>query len=153
MILLSAEQSQAGLTHWGRVTQIYVSRVAVIGSDNGLSPGCRQAIICTNAVILLIRILRTNFRAILREIHTFSFKKMHLKMSSGRWQPFCLGLNMLTINLYYHYYCIIITVAAHLKCCHWPTWSQEQVLSRVEVLHEHGNVTWQKVAVLNHLQI
>ena len=28
------------------------------------------------------------------EIHTFSFKKMHLKMSPGKWQPFCLGLNV-----------------------------------------------------------
>ena len=34
---------------------------------------------------------------ILDEIHTFSFKKMHLKMSSGKWWPFCLGLNVLDI--------------------------------------------------------
>ena len=33
------------LTHWGRVTQICVSKLAIIGSDNGLSPGRRQAII------------------------------------------------------------------------------------------------------------
>ena len=50
-----------GLTHWGRVTQICVSDLTSIGSDNGLSPGRRQAIIRTNAVILLIRPLRTNF--------------------------------------------------------------------------------------------
>ena len=30
------------------------------------------------------------------EIHTFSLKKIHLKMSSGKWRPFCLGLNVLT---------------------------------------------------------
>ena len=29
------------------------------------------------------------------EIHTFSFKKMHLKLSSGKWRPSCLGLNVL----------------------------------------------------------
>ena len=34
----------------------------------------------------------TKFNEILIEIHTFSFKKMHLKMSSVKWQPFCLGL-------------------------------------------------------------
>ena len=30
------------------------------------------------------------------EIHTFSFKKIHLKMSSGKWRPLCLGLNVLS---------------------------------------------------------
>ena len=33
------------------------------------------------------------------EIHTISFKKMHLKMSSGKWQPFCLSLNVLIIGI------------------------------------------------------
>ena len=32
------------------------------------------------------------------EIHTFSFQKIHLKMSSGKWRPFCLGLNVLSIG-------------------------------------------------------
>ena len=34
----------------------------------------------------------TNFSEIAIEIQTFSFKKMHLKMSYGKWRPFCLGL-------------------------------------------------------------
>ena len=50
-----------------------------IGSDNGLSPGRRQAIIWTNAKILLIRPLGTNCSEILIEIHAFSFTKMYLK--------------------------------------------------------------------------
>ena len=29
-------------------------------------------------------------------MYTFTFKKMHLKMSSGEWRPFCVGLNVLT---------------------------------------------------------
>ena len=82
-------------THWGRVTHICVSKLTIIGSDNGMSPGRRQAIIWTNAGILLIGPPGTNFSEILIEIHTFSFKKMHLKMSSGKWRPFCLGLNVL----------------------------------------------------------
>ena len=53
----------------------------------------------TNAEILLIRTLGTNFSEILIEIQTFSFRKMHLKMSSGKWRPFCLGLNVLTYSL------------------------------------------------------
>ena len=83
------------LTHWGRVTHICVSKLSIIGSDNGLSPGRRQPIIWTNAGILLIRTLGINFSEILSEIHAFSFKKMHLKMSSAKRRPFCLGLNVL----------------------------------------------------------
>ena len=82
------------LTHWGRVTHICASKVTIIVSNNGLSPGRRQAIIWNNAGILLIGPLGTNFSGILIEIHTFSFMKMHLKMSSGKWRPFCLGLNV-----------------------------------------------------------
>ena len=33
--------------------------------------------------MLLIRTVRTNFSKILNEIHTFSFKKMNLKMRNG----------------------------------------------------------------------
>ena len=85
------------LTHWGRVTHICVGKLISIGSDNGLSPGRRQAIIWTNAGILLIGTLATNFSEILIEIHSFSFKKMHLKMSSAKGCLFSLGLNELTI--------------------------------------------------------
>ena len=85
----------SGLTHWGRVTHICVGKLTTIGSDNGLSPGRRQAIIWTNAGILLIRTLGTNFSEILCEIHSFSFSKMHLKMSSATWRLFGLGLNEL----------------------------------------------------------
>ena len=84
------------LTHWGRVTHIYFSKLTIIGSDNGLALTRWQAIIRTNAGILLIWTVGTNFSEILSEIHTFSFKKMHLKMSSVKWWQFCLGLNVLT---------------------------------------------------------
>ena len=83
------------LTHGGRVMHIYFSKL-IIGSDNCLLPGRRQAIIWTNAGILLIQTLGTNICEILSKAHTFSFKKMHLKMSSGKWRPFWLCLNVLT---------------------------------------------------------
>ena len=83
------------LTHWGRVTHICVGNLTIIGSDNGLSPGRRQAITWTNVGILLIGPLGTNFSEMLIEIHTFSFKKIHLKMLIGKWRPFCLSLNVL----------------------------------------------------------
>ena len=84
------------LTDWGRVTHICVSKLTIIGLDNGLSPGRRQAIIWTNAGILLIRPRGTNFSEILIGNQTFSFKKMHLMMSSAKWRLFYLGLNVLT---------------------------------------------------------
>ena len=86
------------LTHCSRATHICVGDLTIIGFDNGLSPGRRQAIIWTNAGIVLIGPFGTNFSDILIEIYTFAFKKMHLKMSSGKWWQFCLGLNMLRHN-------------------------------------------------------
>ena len=85
------------LTHWGRMTHICVSKLAIIGSDNGLSPDRRQAIIWTNAGLLLIWPLGTNFSEILTGILTFSFKKMRLKVSSADRWPFCIGFNVLRV--------------------------------------------------------
>ena len=70
------------LTHWDRVAHVCLCKPNNMGSDNGLSPGWRQAIIWTNAGIALTRTLATNFGEILGEILTFLFKNMHLKMSS-----------------------------------------------------------------------
>ena len=88
----------SGLTHWGRVMLICVSKLTTIGLDNGLSPG-HQAIIWTNVGILLIWPLGTNFSEILIEIDTFSFRKIYLKMSSGKRRPSCLGLNVVDSDL------------------------------------------------------
>ena len=80
-----------------RPSDAYMSvNYAIIGSDNGLSPGQRQAIIWTNPGILLMGLFWTNFVEILIKIDTFSSKKMHLKISSGKRRPFCLSLNVLS---------------------------------------------------------
>ena len=77
-----------------RPSDAYMHRnLTIIDSDKGLLPGWHQAIIWTNAGILLIGPLATNF--ILMEMLIFSFKKMHLKVSSGEWRPFCVGVNVL----------------------------------------------------------
>ena len=63
--------------------------------------------------ILFIGPWETNFSEILIGIQTFSFKKMHLKMLSAKWRPFCLDLNVLRVCketvksrvcLMFHYY-------------------------------------------------
>ena len=76
------------LSHWGRVTHICVSKLTIISSDNGLLPGWCQAIIWTNAEILLTGPLGTNFSEILIKIYVFSFWKMHWKLSPGKWDHF-----------------------------------------------------------------
>ena len=88
-------KARALLNHWGQVTHICISKLTSICSNNGLSSGWHQAIIWTNAGILLIEPLRTNISQSLIEIQTFLFKKMHSKVSS-KWWPFCIGLNDLT---------------------------------------------------------
>ena len=85
-----------GLNHWARVTHTCVGNLTIC-SDNGLSPVRRQAIIWTNAGILSIWPLETNFSEILIEILTVSFKNMRFKWSPANWLPFCLGLNVLNL--------------------------------------------------------
>ena len=80
------------LTHWGRVMHICVGKLTIIVSDNGLWPKWCQAIIWTNAGILLIGPLGTNFSEIL--INT-SLNKIRLKMSSAKCCSFRLSLNVL----------------------------------------------------------
>ena len=147
---------------------IYVSKLATIGSDNGLSPGRRQVIIWTNAGILLIRPLWTNFSEILIEIVIFSFKKMRLKVSSAKWRPLCLGLNVLRntfqcifsanvpgiINMYLTIIFLIwnsplpgtneLTHRGSVKrqICYWPGSSLLQVIITCLVPSHYLNQCW-----------
>ena len=121
--------TSAYITYWDRVTHLCGSKITIIGSDNGLSPGRRQAIILTNAGVLLIGPVGTKFSEILIEILTVPFKKMRLKWSSAKWRPFCLGLNVLiTISFGFFTPVLKITVVDTIRpskqvmtltCCHW----------------------------------
>ena len=82
------------------MTHICVGKLSIIGSENGLSPGRRQAIIWTNAEILLMGPLGTDFSEILIGIQIFLFKKLHLKTSSAKWRLSCLGLSELISSLW-----------------------------------------------------
>ena len=99
LTLLVMKPEYSILTHCGREKHICVSKLAIIGS---MSLACRlfgtKPIIWTNAGILLIGHLWTNFSEILSKIHTFSFNKMNLKVSARSW-PFCLSLNELNWSI------------------------------------------------------
>ena len=90
-------KKESVLTHWGRVTHKCISKLIIIGLDNGLAPGWRQAIIWTNAGIMLMGTLGIHLNEILSKVHTYSFKRMYLKMST-KWRPLCLGLNVQSIS-------------------------------------------------------
>ena len=109
------------------MAHICVGKLTIIGSDNGLAPKRRQTIIWTSAGILLIGPLGTTFSEMLIEIQTFPLNKMHLKMSSAKWRPFCLGLNVLItyskLNFQY-YWCRSrtykdTTLAIVVRHCGW----------------------------------
>ena len=74
---------------------ICMSKLIIIVSVNGLSPGRRQTIIWINAGMLSIGPSETNFSEIFIKIHTFSLKKMYLKTFSTKRRPFCLSFNVL----------------------------------------------------------
>ena len=83
------------------VLHIYVSVNWVsIGSDNGLLPARCQAIIWNNAGILLIGPLGTSFSEIQIEIENlFIHENAFLRLSSGKWWPFCPGGDELTLHV------------------------------------------------------
>ena len=58
------DDDYAYLTYWGQVTHICVSKLTIIGSDNGLSPGQHQAIIWTNAGIFFIGPVKQNSKRV-----------------------------------------------------------------------------------------
>ena len=83
-----------GLTHWVRVMHKCISKIIIIGSDDGLSPGRHQAIIWTIAGIFSLGPLGTKFSGILIKIHTFSlqknaFENVFWKMAAILSWPWC----------------------------------------------------------------
>ena len=117
--------SKVLITHCVPVTAyICLSKLYNIGSDNGLSPAQHQAIIWTNAGILLIWLLGTNFSEMLIEIIKFSFRRMHLKVPSAKHRSFCFGLNVLKPHflawtLLSHVLSVWIWVLFHCKDAVW----------------------------------
>ena len=51
---------------------------------------------CVINIVTWLSWKQTSMKNII-EIYTFSFKKIHLKVPSGKWRPFCLGLNVLQV--------------------------------------------------------
>ena len=100
-MLLSSSLRCVVLNHWGRVTHICVSKLTIIDLDNGLSLDRRQAIIWTNAGILLIGPLGTKFNETSIFIQENPFETVVWKMAAILPRPQCVNIdknNTLTIS-------------------------------------------------------
>ena len=78
---------------------ICISKLTIIGSNNGLSPGWRPAGIWTSAGILFVGPLGTNFSEILIENLYIFIKENPFENVIWKWRPYCLGLNELISHL------------------------------------------------------
>ena len=132
------------------MTHICGGNLTIIGPDNGLSPRRHQAIIWTNAEIL-IGPLWTKFSEILTEILRVSFKKMRWKGSSAKWRPFCPGLNVLMLDLIIPLYSLKTWYNTHqnyiymknIKELHrWGWHSSSQLTTTVDILDKHFLLWW-----------
>ena len=79
------------LTHLGRVTHICINKLAIIDSDNGLSPFWHQTIIWLNVGISLMESSGTNFSEIWNKIQQFSSENVVRKMAANLSQPQCVN--------------------------------------------------------------
>ena len=83
------------LTHWGRVTHICIGKLTIIGSDNGLSPGRRQAIDYLNQCWNIVNSkLRNKFQWFLKRnssifIQENAFENVVRKMAAILSRPQC----------------------------------------------------------------
>ena len=86
--------SLSSLTHWGQVMHICVIKLTIIGSDNGLSPGQRHAIIWTNDVIFVNWILGSKLQWNLnRNLYIFIDENVVWKMVAILPRPQCVKLS------------------------------------------------------------
>ena len=103
------------LTHWGRVTHICVGNLTIIGSDNGLPPGRRQAITWTKCWNIVNWIPRNKYqwhfnRNSYNFIQENAFENVVCEMAS-----ICLGLNLLKhVNTVLHQAVDIIIEFIHV---------------------------------------
>ena len=95
-------QSQGVLTHWGRVMHICVGNLTTIGSDNGLSPGRHQAIIWTNAGILLAGLVEKKLQWNFNQnpfIHENVFESVVCEMVAILSRPECVNWKALVLYI------------------------------------------------------
>ena len=118
-----------------------------IGSDNGLLPIWRQAIIWTNAALLSIGPSWTTFNEIWNKIRNLSLK-MHLKMSSVKWRPFCSGGDELTANVIHAANTVLyerasVKVESLVHPWTWYDYCFKYLITFMQISQRLVSITWQ----------
>ena len=106
------------ITHCGLVMSVILAHFV---SGNDLLPIWCQVITWTSAILISIRTWRPNFNLILIKFWTFSFKKIHLKLSSAKWLPF-FSNSVLRIMKNNNSYCQVACQAAFVIKGGWEYW-------------------------------
>ena len=83
------------LTHWGQVMHICVSKLTIIASENGLLPGCHQAITWTNVGMFLMPLS-----------HCYKF----CLRTNMNWHSLCIAQHRIDSNYF-------VLVRCHFRIC------------------------------------
>ena len=87
------------LTHWGPVAHICISKLGHHWFRKQLVAWLAPSHYLNQCWYIVELTIRQKFSEITIEIVTFLFKKMHLKMSSAKQHPFCIGLKVVATKL------------------------------------------------------
>ena len=134
------------VTNGSRVTHICISKLTIIGSDRGLFPSWHQAIIWTNAWILLIWPCGTYFNGFFEQYSYISIQENALENVVWKWQPFSLALNVLTNHTYHSFVTQLTSVgydnAYQQLSRSLPGWKYYQMHTRYNVWCCYVSVLW-----------
>ena len=153
-------ECKSGLTHWGRVTHICVGKLTIIGSNNGLLPERRQAIIWTNAGILLIGLQWNINRNSNIFIEENTFENVVCEMLFISYRPQCVNpiTDALAIDIHKTCWCVGPTAGIcwpRSICCLMVSlaWSltKLQWVSTCEVVQLWGYISCKPLGFLEQL--
>ena len=123
------------------MTHICISKLTTIGLDNGQFLGRRQAIIWTNGGISLFGTWGLNCNEIFIKTQQVAFKEVRLKMSSGKWRPFCLGLNVLMDRTKQQYLNFTFQASRQIVCNYYNRLRQKLVIYTMQHYSPSSTVT------------
>ena len=94
VVMLHSHMSNVALTHWGRVTYLCVNKLTIIGSDNGFVAWPVPSHYISQRWNIVHWTLSNKLHWKVNR-NSLVFIQEHMRMSSGKCWPFCLGPNVL----------------------------------------------------------
>ena len=116
-------------THWGWVMHVCVSKLNINGSDNGLAPTMWQTIHYLNQWWNVVNwTLRNKLQWNFKWNPYIFIQEMYLNVSSAKWRPLCLCLNVLNHLPIWEIKWIVSKLGQH-HAYWWPGSFCRQVIS------------------------